>query len=111
VCKSLRSDRLGKTSEVRPATIIWLCAAEHSRNRAGFFHPNADDRYHINNTSAIRNDDCTVTFVFKQTCADSDVNCLEVPAGRFDLTARYYLPHEEIISGEWTLPKIELVTD
>jgi len=30
----------------------------------------------------------------------------EVPAGRFDLVPRYYLPHEEIITGEWTSPKI-----
>ncbi len=38
----------------------------------------------------------------------SDLKFLEIPAGKFDLVARYYLPHEDIITGAWTLPKIEL---
>jgi len=33
------------------------------------------------------------------------VNCLEVPAGPFDVAARYYLPEAEIMNGEWTMPK------
>ena len=37
----------------------------YDTDRGGFFHSNADDRYHINNTSAIRNDDGTITLVFK----------------------------------------------
>jgi hypothetical protein len=37
-------------------------------------------------------------------CEDSDVNCLEVPAGPFDVAARYYLPEPEIMNGEWTMP-------
>ncbi len=52
-----------------------------------------------------------MTLLFKQTCEASDLNCLEVPPGRFDLAPRYYLPGEEIISGEWTLPPIELQAD
>jgi len=69
---------------------------------------NDEDRYHINDTTAVKNDDGTVTFTFKQDCRASDVNCLEVPAGRFDVTARYYLPHQPIIEGTWKLPGIEL---
>ena len=98
------------TTEEPPVDAFWSLTI-YDTDRGGFFHPNAEDRYHINNTSAVRNDDGTVTFVFKQACEASDENCLEVPVGRFDLTARYYLPHEDIISGQWTLPKIELVTD
>jgi hypothetical protein len=64
-----------------------------------------------NNTAAVRNDDGTVTFMFKQNCETSDPNCLEVPAGRFDLVIRYYMPHEEIITGDWTFPKIRLQAD
>jgi hypothetical protein len=52
-----------------------------------------------------------VTFTFKQGCETSDRNCLEIPGGRFDVVARYYLPHEEIITGEWTLPGIELESE
>ena len=93
-----------------PADAFWSITV-YDTERGGFLHPNDDDRYHINNTAAIRNDDGTVTFTFKQDCESSDLNCLEVPAGRFDVTSRYYLPHEEIIIGEWTLPKIELQAD
>lgn len=90
-----------------PVKAFWSITA-YDTERGGFFHPNKDDRYHINNTSAVKNADGTITFVFKQQCSDQDKNCLEVPAGDFDLTARYYLPDEEIISGQWTLPKATL---
>jgi hypothetical protein len=52
-----------------------------------------------------------VTFTFQQDCEFSDLNCLKVPGGKFDVVARYYLPHDEIITGEWTLPKIALQAD
>jgi hypothetical protein len=38
-------------------------------------------------------------------CEADDQNCLEVPAGPFDVIARYYLPKPEIMSGEWTIPR------
>ena len=91
-----------------PAVDAFWSLTVYDTDRGGFLHPNKYDRYHINNTSAVKNKDGTVTFNFKQTCEETDLNCLEVPSGRFDIAARYYLPHKEIISGEWTLPKIEL---
>ena len=80
----------------------------YDTERGGFFHPNKDDRYHINGASAVKNADGTITFTFRQQCSDKDRNCIEVPAGAFDLTARYYLPDTKIISGEWKLPKAKL---
>ena len=71
----------------------------------GRLHPNDDDRYHINNTTAVDNEDGTFTFRFKVKCEDGDVNCLAVPAGPFDVVARYYLPEPEIMNGEWTIPR------
>jgi len=95
------------TTEEPPVDAFWSLTV-YDTERGGFFHPNDDDRYHINNTTAVRNDDGTVTFTFQQDCGSSDVNCLEVPGGRFDVTARYYLPHEPIREGTWKLPGIEL---
>jgi len=71
----------------------------------GRLHPNDDDRYHINNTTAVKNEAGTFTFRFKVKCEDGDQNCLEVPVGPFDVVARYYLPEPEIVNGEWTMPK------
>ncbi len=95
------------TTEEPPVDAFWSITV-YDTGRGGFLHPNKYEQYHINNTAAVANADGTVTFLFKQNCMKTDINCLEVPPGRFDLTARYYLPHEEIRSGEWTIPKIKL---
>ena len=95
------------TTEEPPVDAFWSITV-YDTGRGGYLHPNDDDRYHINNTAAVPKDDGTVTFLFKQKCETADLNCLEVPAGRFDLTTRYYLPHKQIISGDWTLPGVEL---
>ncbi len=91
------------TTEEPPVNAFWSLTV-YDTERGGFFHPNKDDRYHINNTSAVKNDDGTFTFTFKTECTEDDINCLEVPAGKFDITVRYYLPKEELISGEWDMP-------
>lgn len=95
------------TTEAPPVNAFWSLTVYDSE-RGGFLHPNKHDRYHINGTLAVANDDGTFTFLFKQDCAEEDINCLEVPAGRFDIAARYYLPTEAIRSGDWVLPPLEL---
>ena len=63
------------------------------------------------NTTAVKNADGAVTFTFMQKCNEGDLNCLAVPARPFDVTARYYLPSEDIISGRWTMPKPTLLRE
>ena len=95
------------TIEEPPVDAFWSITV-YDTERGGFLHPNKHNRYHINNTAAEKNEDGTVTFLFKQRCDETDKNCLEVPAGKFDLATRYYLPEESIQTGEWTFPEIEL---
>ncbi|WP_298534701.1 DUF1214 domain-containing protein [uncultured Algibacter sp.] len=91
------------TTEEPNVDAFWSVTA-YDTERGGFFHPNKNDLYHINNTTAIRNSDGTITFTFKSNCEVGDLNCLEVPSGKFDLAVRYYLPQEDLISGKWTMP-------
>ncbi len=96
------------TTTKPPVDAFWSVTV-YDTERGGFFHPNAEDKYHINNTSAIRNGDGMITFIFKTKCEAGDVNCLEDQSGPVDITARYYLPKEEIRTGKWTIPKAVLV--
>jgi len=80
----------------------------YDTDRGGFLHPNKYDRYHINNSLAVPNEEGSYTFLLKQYCTAEDVNCLDLPAGRFDIVARYHLPADAIQSGDWTLPPIQL---
>jgi hypothetical protein len=93
------------TTQVPPVDAFWSVTV-YDTERGGRLHPNGVNRYQYNGTTAARNPDGTVTFTFKRTCSDEDANCLEVPAGRFDVSVRYYLPRDEILSGAWRFPKI-----
>jgi hypothetical protein len=95
------------TTSTPPVGAFWSVTV-YDTERGGFFHPNADNRYHINNTTALPNSDGTYTFNFKTVCGPDDLNCLEIPAGRFDYIARYYLPRGEIINGTWQMPRAQL---
>lgn len=95
------------TTEAPPVDAFWSVTV-YDTDRGGFLHPNGNDRYHVNDSSAHRNADGTITLTFAQACEPTAVNCLDVPPGRFEVVTRYYLPHPEIVSGEWTFPPIEL---
>lgn len=90
-------------TQAPPVSAFWSVTVYDSTT--GRFHANKYNRYHINNTTAVRDEGGTYTFRFKTSCGDTDQNCLEVPAGPFDVTARYYLPEPQVMSGEWTMPR------
>ena len=90
-------------TEAPPVNAFWSITVYDSIT--GRLHPNDENRYHINNTTAIESEDGTFTFRFKVKCEEDDVNCLEVPSGPFDVAARYYLPEQEIMNGEWKMSK------
>ena len=82
----------------------------YDTERGGHLHPNAENRYHLNNTTATSTDGGkTYTFLFKTSREEGDVNCLEVPEGQFDLTVRYYLPGTSITEDGWRINKPKLV--
>ncbi len=91
------------TTEAPPVDAFWSVTVYDTDS--GRLHPNKYNRYHINNTSAVADGDSTYTFTFKTECEPEEINCLEVPEGRFDLATRYYLPQETITSGKWRMAK------
>lgn len=94
------------TTPEPPVDAFWSITV-YDTERGGFL-PRGAGRYHINNTLAARNADGSVTLTFKPVCEPADVNCLTVPAGRFDLTVRYFLPRPEITTGRWAFPAVRL---
>ena len=91
------------TTEPPPVYAFWSITV-YDTESGGFFHPNPLNRHHINDTMAQFNEDGTVTFTFQQVCEPSDLNCIPVPAGTFDLAFRYYRPQQPLIDGEWLPP-------
>jgi hypothetical protein len=76
-------------------------------NNEGFFEKNAANAYAINNLTAKKNDDGSVTIQFGGDPAQSP-NCLPTPAG-WSYMVRLYRPRTEILKGTWHFPNAELV--
>jgi len=59
------------TTEEPPIKAFWSVTV-YDTERGGFLHPNKYDNYHINNTTAYKNVDGTITFLFSQNCGKGD---------------------------------------
>ena len=73
-------------------------------NAAGYFEPNERGAYAINNITAARNDDGTVTVRFGDY-PDDVPNALPITEG-WNYLVRLYRPRAEIIDGRWTFPAL-----
>ncbi len=71
-------------------------------NAAGFFEPNDRGAYSVNNITAVRNDDDTVTVRF----GGEGANALPITEG-WNYLVRLYRPRPEVLSGEWTFPVLD----
>jgi hypothetical protein len=72
-------------------------------NRAGYFQKNELDAYSINNLTAVRNADGSVTVQFGG-CNGGIANCLPIKPG-WNYDVRLYRPRAEVLSGAWSFPK------
>ncbi|WP_432477009.1 DUF1214 domain-containing protein [Nocardioides sp. GXQ0305] len=71
-------------------------------NKAGFFEPNDRDAYSVNNITAARNDDDSVTVRFGGD-GDPAQNSLPITEG-WNYLVRMYRPRPEVLNGAWTFP-------
>jgi hypothetical protein len=72
-------------------------------NAAGYFEKNELGAYSLNNLTAKRNADGSVTVQFGG-CAKETPNCLPTVPG-WNYTVRLYRPRAEILSGAWKFPE------
>jgi len=76
-------------------------------NADGYFEPNDRGAYSVNNLTATRDDDGSVTVHFGG-CTDDRPNCIPIMEG-WNYTVRLYRPRAEVLDGSWTFPSIERV--
>jgi hypothetical protein len=72
-------------------------------NANGFFEKNDDDAYTVNNLTANRNDDGTVTVRFGGD-AEGVANHIPITPG-WNYVVRLYRPRAEILDGSWSFPE------
>ena len=73
-------------------------------NADGFFEPNSRNAYSVNNLTAERNDDDSVTVHFGGD--DDRPNLIPIVDG-WNYTVRLYRPRAEVLDGSWRFPQIE----
>jgi hypothetical protein len=76
-------------------------------NAEGYFQPNELNAYSVNNITAKKGEDSSVTIQFGG-CDDTIPNCLPIMKG-WIYTVRLYRPRAEILNGAWTFPEAQPV--
>lgn len=71
-------------------------------NAEGYFQPNERGAYTLNNITAAKNSNGTVSVQFGG-CYDKTPNCLPIMKG-WNYLVRMYRPRTEILEGTWAFP-------
>jgi hypothetical protein len=74
-------------------------------DKNGFFAPNPQDAYSLNNVTAKQGADGSYTIQFGG-CDGKVPNCLPITPG-WNYTVRLYRPRAEILDGSWTFPEAQ----
>lgn len=74
-------------------------------NKDGYFSPNPQNAYSLNNITAQPGPDGTITIQFGG-CDGESANCLPITPG-WNYLVRLYRPREAILNGEWTFPEAQ----
>ena len=76
-------------------------------NKDGYFEKNAENAYSLNNVTAKKNEDGSVTIQFGG-CDGATANCIPITAG-WNYWVRLYRPRREILDGTWRFPEAQPV--
>ena len=77
-------------------------------NDKGYFVANDRNAYSINNLTAKKDADGSVTIQFGG-CDDKSANCLPIMEG-WNYIVRLYRPRKEVLEGKWTFPEAKPVS-
>jgi hypothetical protein len=77
-------------------------------NKDGYFTPNPQNAYSLNNITARRDPDGNITIRFGG-CDRPTPNCLPITPG-WNYLVRLYRPQAKILSGAWTFPDAERIS-
>lgn len=77
-------------------------------NEKGYFEPNPDHAYSINNITAHKDPDGAVSIQFGG-CDGKTANCLPVTKG-WNYMVRLYRPQKEVLNGHWKFPEARPVS-
>jgi hypothetical protein len=77
-------------------------------NKDGYFTPNPQNAYSLNNITAQRGADGKTTIQFGG-CSGATANCLPITPG-WNYLIRLYRPQDAILNGEWTFPEAQPIS-
>ncbi|GAL29717.1 putative exported protein [Vibrio variabilis] len=102
------NDYVMKFDQEPPVGAFWSVTVYDAKTK--MLVENAINRYSINNSMPLkRGDDGSFEIHLSNQALSDDQNWLPIPEGEFYLLTRLYVPSQEILRMEWTVPGLEKV--